>query len=496
MANHVFTTANSVFGPGRRVDDPNGGTLSVKAGVYAISSNDHGVVLGQNWTVSVLGAIGSYAAGGSGIWLSSPALATATNIVIGAEGDVFGVAYGIFAETAANVTNKGNISGNTGISLTATANGNFKITNSGTINALLACIEVDGTGVHTIINSGTLNSTGPVSNAIDAADGIERVTNTGLITRAVDLGADDDSVVNSGTIDDRVFLGFGNDVFTNYVKIGKKIKSGSVSQVFLQDGDDTFRGGNGAETVSSSNGNDTFRFGGGNDTLRAGSGPFGDDDLDGDDDIDGGTGIDTYDASSIPADTGGTIIDLLQQTAEGNDIGSDRVVNFENVVGSDATDIIWGTNGANVLDGGTSGDQLFGRGGNDILIGGEDGDFLHGGAGKDRLTGGGGFDAFQFESLSSSGVGASKRDVIVDFEGTDAINLSLDANTLVAGNQDFDLIDTDSGMGQFTGQAGQLRYKYAGGSTIIEGDVNGDKKADFQIELLGHYALSESDIVL
>jgi hypothetical protein len=493
MTNYVFTTANSIYGPGRRVDDPNAGTLTVKTGAYAISNNDHGVALGQNWTVSVLGAIGSYTGGGAGIWLSSPALATASNISIGAEGDVFGAAYGIIAEHITNITNKGAITGNTGVSLSANANGNYKIINSGTITSVLACIEIDGTGVHTIINSGTLNSFGPVSAAIEGAGGSERLTNTGLITRALQLGNGEDSVVNSGTIDDRVFLGEGNDVFINFVKIGKKIKSGSVLQLYLQDGDDVFKGGNGAETVSSSNGNDTFRFGGGNDTFHAGSGPFGDDDLDGDDDIDGGTGIDTYDASSVAGNFVGVIIDLLQQTATGDFIGSDRVVSFENVVGSEETDNMFGTNGANIFDGRGESDALLGRGGNDTMIGGDGDDFLTGGAGKDRMSGGTGFDRFLFDGLTDSGIGASKRDVITDFEiGADIIRLNFDANRLLAGHQSFDLIDTDSGLGQFTGHAGQLRYKYVGGNTIVEGDVNGDARADFQIELLGHHVLSAS----
>src|SRR5262245_59550025 len=114
MANHVFTTANSVYGPGRRVDDPNGGTLTVTAGAYAIATNDHAAALGQNWTVSVLGAIGSYAVGGAGIYFA-PGVATASNVSIGAEGDVYGLGYGIYAEHITNVTNKGGISGDTGI---------------------------------------------------------------------------------------------------------------------------------------------------------------------------------------------------------------------------------------------------------------------------------------------------------------------------------------------------------------------------------------------
>jgi hypothetical protein len=35
-----------------------------------------------------------------------------------------------------------------------------------------------------------------------------------------------------------------------------------------------------------------------------------------------------------------------------------------------------------------------------------------------------------------------------------------------------------------------------GGHTIIEGDVNGDGKADFQVDLLGYKTLTASDFIL
>jgi len=42
------------------------------------------------------------------------------------------------------------------------------------------------------------------------------------------------------------------------------------------------------------------------------------------------------------------------------------------------------------------------------------------------------------------------------------------------------------------GDAGALRFKYSGGSTIMEDDVNGDGKADFQIEIFGHFAFADN----
>jgi Ca2+-binding RTX toxin-like protein len=125
---------------------------------------------------------------------------------------------------------------------------------------------------------------------------------------------------------------------------------------------------------------------------------------------------------------------------------------------------------------------------------------LTGGAGKDRLIGGHGKDFFDFNSISESGPTAAARDVISDFvKGEDRIDLAtIDANTLDSENSVFIF----QGTAAFNGVAGRLRYFTenptgdAGDKTIVEGDVNGDKKADFQIELTGLFSLAAGDFVL
>ncbi len=44
--------------------------------------------------------------------------------------------------------------------------------------------------------------------------------------------------------------------------------------------------------------------------------------------------------------------------------------------------------------------------------------------------------------------------------------------------------------------AGQLRYAQAGGDTMVYGDTNGDRVADFAIHLEGLVGLAASDFVL
>ena len=88
---------------------------------------------------------------------------------------------------------------------------------------------------------------------------------------------------------------------------------------------------------------------------------------------------------------------------------------------------------------------------------------------------------------------AGKRDTITDFvPGTDKIDLTgLDADSTSAGTQAFRLL----GSSAFDGQAGALHtvYDVARNVTVLEGDTNGDKAADFGIELGGNLALALGD---
>ena len=132
------------------------------------------------------------------------------------------------------------------------------------------------------------------------------------------------------------------------------------------------------------------------------------------------------------------------------------------------------------------------------------------------MTGGLGKDVFVFNSISDSAPGQSgyinngtlnwlsghgRRDVITDFtRGQDKIDLSaIDANSRVGGNQAF----TFDGQGRLDDhQPGELVYRQfnfsgtANDKTIIYGDVNGDARADFQIELTGLKVLAASDFIL
>jgi serralysin len=147
---------------------------------------------------------------------------------------------------------------------------------------------------------------------------------------------------------------------------------------------------------------------------------------------------------------------------------------------------------------------LLGLAGNDTLIGGAGEDTLSGGIGRDILFGGADADVFVFASIADSGLSKAKRDQIMDFQnGVDRIDLShIDADISTSGDDAFIYINGNSittPFAAFTGTAGELRTVWTAGCYVIEGDVNGDGKADFAIDLVDSTfaaVLTASDFVL
>jgi serralysin len=84
----------------------------------------------------------------------------------------------------------------------------------------------------------------------------------------------------------------------------------------------------------------------------------------------------------------------------------------------------------------------------------------------------------------------SYKDTIKDFtRGTDHIDLrSIDANTKISGNQAFTFI----GSSAFDGKAGELMF----GHGVLLADVNGDKLADFGVNIANISTLSKYDFYL
>ncbi|MBJ6126373.1 calcium-binding protein [Microvirga splendida] len=159
----------------------------------------------------------------------------------------------------------------------------------------------------------------------------------------------------------------------------------------------------------------------------------------------------------------------------------------DDVRGGIGDDDIYGGTGDDSLSGGANDDLLCGEGGNDDLLGGRGKDDLrggvgrddlYGGSGRDILRGGNGFDKFIFKSKGDSGVTAAACDVITDFLRGDKIDFSaIDANAKAAGNQRFKFV------AELTGKAGELEWDRTSKGFKVSGDVDGDGKADFSVQV-------------
>ncbi len=301
-------------------------------------------------------------------------------------------------------------------------------------------------------------------------------------------------------------------------------------------------GNNLSNSITGNAGNNALYGYGGNDTISGGAGNDVIDGGTGSDNMIGGAGNDVYvvdSAGDIANETGGTGVDTVRSAVSFDLAGGQVRGSVENLVlqgsasikgkGNALANVIVGNAGDNVLagrggndklqggagkdtlkggggndtlEGGGGKDKLKGGGGNDTLKGGGGNDTLQGGGGKDKLiggggkdvlTGGGGKDIFVFKALKDSKPG-KKHDVITDFGGKDKINLKkIDADKSKKGNQKFDFLGERSG---FSGDEGQLRYEIKKKKTFVYGDVTGDGKADFMIELKGKIHLDASDFML
>ncbi|MCP4621299.1 MAG: matrixin family metalloprotease [Bradyrhizobium sp.] len=147
-------------------------------------------------------------------------------------------------------------------------------------------------------------------------------------------------------------------------------------------------------------------------------------------------------------------------------------------------EIAVGGSGNDTLIANDSGCALIGGAGADTLIGGAGADRLIGGPGRDVMTGNGGADTFVFAPGDSSPA-AGEHDLITDFTSADRIDITAIGTFRFLGN------------GAFDGGAYALNYFYDGatGLTTLQGDINGDRVADFAIDFIGNIAFLASYII-
>jgi serralysin len=296
--------------------------------------------------------------------------------------------------------------------------------------------------------------------------------------------------IGYGTVIEHALGGSGNDAIT-----GNALQNRLVGNA----GDDVLYGGLGRDVLYGGLGSDTLYGQVGADTLAGGVGSdvYYIDALDTVTELAGG-GLDrVYGSFSIDLNNHANVEQAFLLGAGHLNLTGSAMQNY--LVGNAGNNLIMGLGGSDALEGGAGHDTLeggagldalYGQAGNDSLAGGANADHLFGGLGRDTLVGGGGSDTFVFQSVADSRPGAA-RDMIMDFEsGVDRIDLSaIDANPSTPMEDSFGFL----GGSAFTGVAGQLRYAQATG--ILAGDIDGDRVADFQIQLVGNPSFTQFDLV-
>jgi Ca2+-binding RTX toxin-like protein len=365
--------------------------------------------------------------------------------------------------------------------------GASNIQNSGLIAATDivsgVAINVQGTTGTVITNSGTISGV----TALDLTDAADRVTNSGTIIGTVFLGDGNDTLVGTGGhVQGTVYGGAGNDLFilsdplavvneaagqgqdTVQASVDFTLAAGQEIEVLQLTG--TALRGSGNEFANTVNGNDQ-------DNVLSG--------LAGVDTLTGGLGNDTLNGGSENDSlSGGDDNDMLVGFS-GNDL----------LNGDNGDDQLYGQISNDTLNGGAGNDTLNGGLGTDTLNGGDGDDVLIGGKGRDSMNGGNDDDTFVFQKITDTGlVSAATNDIITGFtKGADVIDLSgIDANSGTAANEAFVFL----GAGAFSHVAGQLHYVVSGANILLEGDVNGDAVADFQIQLNTMTSIGLGDLVL
>ncbi|UVC10134.1 hypothetical protein IHQ71_05885 [Rhizobium sp. TH2] len=207
------------------------------------------------------------------------------------------------------------------------------------------------------------------------------------------------------------------------------------------------------DTLAGNTSRNTINGGGGDDSLVFTTGG---------DRLDGDAGIDRLVFQNF---TEAANIDLGSQVTVGASTIVTTLVEIENVLAGNGSDVIRGTTGDNTIEGS---------------------------GGFDTMTGLGGNDTFVFRRLADIGLVAGQRDIITDFSAGDRIDFSALAGTEGQAGLDLIFIGDDG----FSGEAGEIRFNVNnGGNTIVQIDLDGDGQEDAKLQLTGSVALTDADFL-
>ncbi|MEM7521706.1 MAG: calcium-binding protein, partial [Pseudomonadota bacterium] len=211
---------------------------------------------------------------------------------------------------------------------------------------------------------------------------------------------------------------------------------------------------------------------GGDDLLIAFGGKdelFGGDD---DDTLDGGAGNDTLnggdqdDTADYSDGTSDISANLNSGVAVAGVLGTDTLIDIENLIGGSGDDTVFGSAADNRIEGGAGGDLLAGVDGDDTLIGGDGQDSLSGGNDQDSLEGGGDDDRL---------FGNNGDDVIRGGDGDDTTNGGNGNDTIFGGADDDNVLVGGADDDDISGGEGSDGINGSSGDDSLMGD-NGDDR--------------------
>lgn len=266
--------------------------------------------------------------------------------------------------------------------------------------------------------------------------------------------------LSSGSGNDQIFGNDGNDVIfggagNDYLVGGRGDDIFLLGGAYVEDGIDTFNGGDGYDSIVFHSGGSKVMYVDGVfdstssiEEVRSTQTGFGS--------IRGISNDDVIDLSEI-----NLVGDFRLYGGSGND----------SITGSVGDETIYGQAGNDTLNGYLGDDTLRGDAGNDILYGGEGNDYLDGGTGVDELYGGEGNDTLVWDSndaMIDGGVG-----------GFDTLDLSgqstVDFTTEPANEVGFEMIDMSGSATEITlGLADVLEIKDTTVDTLYIQGNNGD----------------------
>lgn len=372
----------------------------------------------------------------------------------------------------------------------------------GDVNGLALTPAVDtgdGNVFNEVVETDTLIS---IENIV-GSDDADTITATGAAANSLSGGAGDDILTGSGGTD-VIDGGEGSDT-NNFSTINASAADPTIAGVEVTlnaDGTGTaqylaggvvgnptiFEEFTGIENITGTVNDDTIIAsgaaanvidGGAGDDVIAGAG--------GTDSLDGGDGNDTNSFQNIGAPV---VANLGSGSASYQPNATTTVFenfsNFENLLGSDNDDQLFGDGNANALDGADGNDLLVGGGGSDTLSGGLGDDTLRAGGGADLNDGGDGIDTADFSDINAGAADPAAAGVTANLAtGTAgyvapsgaAVQDQLSNIENLTGSENDDSLTGDDGDNLIAGGAGNDTLFGGAGNDILRGDSVGDGEA-------------------